>query len=200
VLTLVWDVDDVLNDLTRAWLEGWWRPSQPGCATCYADLEANPPHDVLGVPLETYRASLDAFRHAALPALPPDPEVRAWFAAHGARFRHVALTATPLGVAPAAAAWVLRHFGRWIRTFAFVPSPRHDDGGPPAYDAGKAEYLTWLGRADLLLDDNTGHVEAARAAGIEAWLVPRPWNAGRGTMTDLLDALARRSAGGGPSA
>ena len=27
--TIVWDVDDVLNDLMRDWLTQWWMPAHP---------------------------------------------------------------------------------------------------------------------------------------------------------------------------
>jgi hypothetical protein len=198
VKTIVWDVDDVLNDLMRAWLEAAWGPVHPGAALPYERCTENPPHRLLGCTLAAYLASLDAFRLSeAGRNLAPDPGALAWFEAHGARYRHVALTAAPLAAAPHSAAWVLRHFGRWIRSFHFVPSPRLDDA-LPVYDRSKAEFLDWFGRADLLVDDNPEHVAAAAARGLPAVLVPRPWNGGRGAPAAALAGIAERLPAGAP--
>ncbi len=102
-VTIVWDRDDVLNDLTRCWLEEWWKPAHPTCKACYADLTENPPHRVLGVSLEEYLASLDEFRLCDQAAeMDPVPEVSAWFKQYGHLHRHMVLTATSLDTAPAA--------------------------------------------------------------------------------------------------
>jgi hypothetical protein len=192
--TIAWDVDDVLNDLTRAWLERGWRPAHPGSAARYDGLTANPPHECLGVTREEYLRSLDEFRLASFDTLEPSAAVLAWLARHGADCRHVALTATPRAVAPLSAAWVLRHFGDWIRVFAFVPSPRKGDRFPSAGTKGEA--LEWLTGIDVLVDDSPANVAAARAVGRAAVLVPRPWNDAPGTIEDalseLLDGVRRR--------
>lgn len=186
--TIAWDVDDVLNDLTGMWLEHGWRAARPECATRYEQLTANPPHECLDTTHEEYLRSLDAFRLARFEALEPAPAVLAWLALHGADYRHVALTATPRRAASLSAAWVLRHFGDWIRVFAFVPSPR-EAARRGADDGTKADALEWLVGIDVLVDDNPGHVAAARAGGRAAVLVPRPWNGAPGTLEDALAEL-----------
>jgi len=184
--TVVWDVDDVLCPLMQSWLEQQWRPTHPG-APAYADLTRNPPHELLGVELSKYHASLDAFRTERYAGLPPFPAVLAFFAARGERYRHVALTATPRRTAPLVASWVLDHFGDWIRTFAFVPS--HRPAQPvPIFDVDKGAWLETLGRVDLFLDDQPSNVAAARARGIESWLVAQPWNQGV-PIEELLERL-----------
>jgi hypothetical protein len=95
-----------------------------------------------------------------------------------------------LRCAPVSAAWVARHFGRWIRTFHFVPSTRPDET-IPAYDQTKRDFLHWWGRADALVDDHPGHVESARVLGLRAWLVPRPWNAATGRAQDVFKELEK---------
>jgi len=187
-LPIARDVDDVLNDPTGSRLEQGWRASHPECTTRYEELTANPPHECLGTTREEYLRSLDAFRLARFDALDPSSEVLAWLARHGASCRHLALTATPRRTAPVSASWVLRHFGHWIRVFAFVPSAREDDGFP-SYGGTKAEALDWLTGVDVLVDDSPVHVAAARAAGRRAVLVPRPWNDARGALADALDEL-----------
>jgi hypothetical protein len=189
MLTIAWDVDDVLNDLMRVWLERAWLPEHSGCRAAYEDLRANPPHELLGIRLEEYLASLDAFRRTHyLEELAPRPEVLAWFERHGGAFRHMALTATPLACAPISAAWVLRHFGKWIRSFHFVPSARAGET-IPTYDRGKQDFLSWWGQPAVLVDDQPANVEAVRRAGGRAILTPRPWNGGAGTIAQAIAEL-----------
>jgi FMN phosphatase YigB (HAD superfamily) len=188
--TLVWDIDDVLNRLTHDWLEQAWKPAHPECEASYADLLANPPHRALAIPLETFLESLDIFR--AGPAgrnLRPVPETLLWFEQHGHRYRHLALTARPLASAPEAAEWVLRHYGRWIRGFGFVPSPRPQDAFP-VYHTTKADWLRWIGIGDMLIDDSPSNLAGACEAGLATRLVPQPWNTATGTLNDLLESLA----------
>ena len=172
---MIWDVDDVLNDLMGAWFNEWWRPAHPDCGATDPDLTENPPHRILGVSEREYLSSLDAFREARFAALLPRAEVVAWFRAHGPRSHHVALTAVPPPFAHLSAGWVIRHFGSWIRTFAFVPADR-GEAGLAGHRVSKADYLRWLGRGDVFVDDRPGNVEAARGLGLRGIVVPRPWN------------------------
>jgi len=187
--TIVWDVDDVLNELMRNWFEHKWLPEHRSCSVRYESLTHNPPHELLGISLVEYQQSLDSFRLSAdFRRLVPISEVTAWFHRSGHRFHHIALTATPVLCAPQSAEWVFRHFGNWIRSFAFVPSRRTGD---PAfeYDNTKKAYLQWWGKADYLIDDSPVHVEAARELGIRSILIPRPWNQAAGSISDTLDVL-----------
>src|SRR3974390_3400330 len=126
MLTIAWDGDDVLNDFTREWLEQVWRPRHSECHVLFSELRANPPHEVLGISLAEYLRSLDEFRRARFSELAPIPEALDWFQQTGDTYRHIAITAIPLDSAPLSAAWVMRRFGRWIRSFHVVPSQRPD--------------------------------------------------------------------------
>lgn len=186
--TIVWDVDDVLNDLMRRWLEDGWRAARPSCTTTWEQISENPPHRLLGTSLDTYLDSLDEYRLRTAAGLEPDPQVLEWFERHGAAYRHIALTAVPLSAAHVSAGWVMRHFGRWVRAFAVAPSVRPESGAAPG-EMSKADVVSWLGGAELFIDDNPTHVAAARAAGATAVLVPRPWNGAPGTTASALEAL-----------
>jgi FMN phosphatase YigB (HAD superfamily) len=186
--TIVWDVDDVLNDLMRSWFL-LWRQEHPGCAVNYEDLKENPPHEVLGVTMDRYLQLLDAFRlSSSYRNMAPIKEVRDWFLQNGTRFRHIALTAVPLRAASLSAQWVLRNFGTWIRTFHFVPSKRKEDA-IPQYDRDKVDMLQRLGAVDFFIDDNAEYVAAAQNAGINALLFPRPWNHSAVSITETLTRL-----------
>ena len=190
--TIVWDVDDVLNDLTGNWFEQQWLPQHPHCLVGYSELTVNPPHRVLGVSRESYLESLDEFRLTRMADLAPVPEVREWFERHGREFRHVALSAVPLRAAHISAGWVMRCFGRWIRSFHFVPSPRQDD--PPFhYDQSKGEFLRWLGLGDIMVDDQPVNLAAAAGLGLCSVLYPRPWNEGSESISHLLEQISLQS-------
>ncbi len=194
MLTIAWDVDDVLNDLMRSWFEAW-RDDQPECAICYEDLRQNPPDALLGISRSAYLESLDRFRIERFHELTPTPEVLSWFEAHGGRFRHIAITAAPLLAASASASWVMRHFGRWIRSFHIVPSSRDGEDLPDSNRSknprSKGEMLAELGRVDVLVDDDPNNLVGALAIGVQGVLAPRPWNAAWIDDGGLESALAQ---------
>jgi FMN phosphatase YigB (HAD superfamily) len=188
--TIIWDIDDVLNELTLEWFESAWLPSHSGCLATYADLQRNPPHDCLGATLAEYLESLDAFRRSEHGRnLRPRPEALAWFEQQGASYRHIALTARPMESAGYAAEWVISHFGKWIRTFGFVPSHRAGQSLPP-FDMTKAEWIAALGAGDVLVDDSESNVEGATRLGLSGIVVPQPWNSAPGHLNDALDQLS----------
>lgn len=172
--TIVWDMDDVLNPLMNRWLAFYRKKT--GCKAGFADLKQNPPHEILGMEKQEYLDSLDEFRRTPEGSNPdPNPVILEWFRRHGDSFRHAVLTATPAFHAAQAASWVFTYFGRWVRCFGFVPSPR--PANPvPEYFWSKGEFLQWMKAGDILVDDSKANVEEARAAGLTAVLFPRPWN------------------------
>jgi len=189
MLTVVWDVDDVLNDLMHQWFHNAWLKEHPECRLSYADLAINPPHQVLGVNSAEYLASMDAFRETELANnMTPNPEVLAWFRSEGDRCRHIALTARPLETAPNVAHWVMRHFREWIRCFGVVPT--RTDVGVPVYDRTKGEYLAWLGCGDVLVDDSAENGRQAALLGLKPMLVAQPWNNSKLTSPALLRQLS----------
>ena len=188
--TVVWDVDDVLNDLMREWFTRKWLPSRSGSNIQYIDLTENPPHRLLGITLGEYLESLDEFRHSDLGKLQPVPEALAWFEKHGAQCRHIALTSVPLHAAHISAGWVMRHFGRWIRSFNIVPSPRDDDCAA-SYDKTKEDFLGWWGKADIIVDDSEFNISTAQELGITGVMMPRPWNRSAEEIGGTFDRLAQ---------
>jgi FMN phosphatase YigB (HAD superfamily) len=188
--TIVWDIDDVLNDLTRAWFETEWLPLHPACRLGYDALNVNPPHALLGVSEAEYLASLDRFRLSPESASrEPDKALVTWFRERGDQYRHIALTARPRETVFPALQWLLRHFGAWFQTFGFVPSrrPGQSSGQP---DCAKGDYLSWLGKADFFIDDHPKHCRAAQELGIASFLVAQPWNESRSTLRDILESIS----------
>ncbi len=186
--TIVWDVDDVLNELMKTWLDEVWNAKHPDSPVLFQSLRENPPHEVINITLDEYLKSLDEFRSTRFAGLKPVPQVLRWFQEYGHRFRNIALTAVPAQFSGISASWVFEHFGPWIRSFNFVPSPR-PDVNLPTYDANKMDYLRWLGKADILVDDNMKTVAEAEKAGVRAFLVKQPWNMSTMDIADILAAV-----------
>src|SRR2546426_2092834 len=175
MLTLVWDVDDVLNRLMFDWFTAVWKPDHPDCSIDYSDIRENPPHNLLGAPKSEYLSSLDAFRLSERGrAMRPNPLALDWLWRHGPSCRHMVLTARPLESAPHVSEWVFRHFGNYVRSVAVVP-PRLNPG-VPEYDRTKEDYLRWFGRAQILIDDCPDAIQAAKRLGMRGLLYPQPWN------------------------
>lgn len=189
MLTVAWDVDDVLSETMRTWFEAWWASKNGDYRLDYEDITKNPPHNILGIERATYLQSLDEFRLSEVfQKMPPNGAVHQWFNQYGYYYRHIALTAVPRAAAAASASWVIRHFGDWIRTFHFIPSLRSGDI-PTTYESTKAGYLKWFDRVDIFIDDNEKNVYEVKALGIRCFLVSQPWNSGGMKMEEILESL-----------
>jgi len=186
--TIIWDVDDVLNNLMEDWFEKHWRLIHHECNIEYGDLVENPPDKILGTTLYEYRKSLDEFRNINGTQFQPTPEVLDWFKTNGSKYRHVALTAVPISLASISAAWVYKHFGNWIRSFNIVPSPRDTDPDF-IYDLSKKDFLSWFSKGDIFIDDNLINIKDAGTIGIKTLIFPRPWNKGGLNLTDFFKQL-----------
>lgn len=190
MLTVVWDVDDILNDLMYQWFHHGWLAEHPECRLSYDRLSSNPPHQVLGVDRGDYLKSMDQFRETERARdMIPNAEALVWFREQGYRFRHIALTARPLESAPDVAHWVMRHFGVWIRCFGVVPTRTVE--GVPAYDRTKGEYLSWLGKGDVLIDDSDENIAQANSLGLRTLQPAQPWNQGRSSIAATLKQLTQ---------
>ncbi|MBI4707669.1 MAG: hypothetical protein HY761_07070 [Candidatus Omnitrophica bacterium] len=187
--TIAWDVDDVLNDLMQSWFEQKWLKDHPDCNIRYDEITENPPHKLLGGSIDEYLLSLDRFRLSPLyQEMNPVNEVMEWFSKYGGNFHHIALTATPLIAVSASAQWVFRHFGRWIRTFHFVPSKRQEQV-IPEYESDKGDFLQWIFRVDVLVDDGESNIMSAEKVGCKGILIPRPWNKSKISIGETLSML-----------
>lgn len=186
--TIAWDVDDVLNNLTFEWFNREWLGSYPDCRRKYEELTENPPNRLLDVDIDIYLQSLDKFRKTDGANLIPNPVVLDWFNEYGNKFRHIALSAVPLNCANISAEWTLRHFGKWIRSFNFVPSLRKEITHT-AYDSTKTDYLKWIGSIDIFIDDNEKNFSGIEALGINGYLVRKPWNSSNFHIVDILEIL-----------
>jgi len=188
MVTVAWDLDDVLNSLMREWFEAAWLPEHPSCTVTYAEIVENPPHRVLGISEAEYLASLDHFRLSddARRMLPND-EVLDWLGMHGGSVRSLVLTARPLPSVGPAAEWLFRHFGGYIRTFSVVPMRLAE--GLPALDSTKKSFLQWLGKVDVLVDDSAANCADACSLGMRGILFPQPWNGNRATIAETLELL-----------
>ena len=186
MITIAWDVDDVLNDVMRCWLEQKWKPEHPGCTVAFEQITQNTPERILKSTKEEYLTSLDDFRLSGLYAeMKPDPVVLEWFKKNGHKARHIVFTAVPTKAAQISAAWVMKNFGRWIRSFNFVPSPR--EAGEVLIS--KAQYLKWFGKADVLIEDNEQNVYEAEKIGVKGILVSKPWNKSRIGIKEALTQI-----------
>jgi hypothetical protein len=186
LLTIAWDVDDILNDLMRCWLVNKWLPEHPDCKVSFEQITQNTPERIMHSTKEDYLLSLDSFRLSkAYSEIKPNAEVLAWFEEFGDKARHIALTFVPLKAAHVSADWVMKNFGKWIRSFNFVPSPRIGERAPE-YDHSKADYLRWFNKIDVLVEDSEENIREAKELGIRGILAAKPWNKSNLSVTAVL--------------
>ena len=192
--TICWDVDDVLNNLMYEWFHEGWIVQNPTCKLKYEELSENPPTRLLNIHLNTYLESLDRFREKYGKDLKPNQEILDWFEKYGSRYRHIALSAVPVSCAHISAEWTLRHFGKWIRSFNFVPSIRSGIKYPE-YDLTKADYLKKIEHTDIIIEDNEKNILDAENISIKGLLIKRPWNNGSYSIENALQYLTSLTEG-----
>jgi hypothetical protein len=186
---IVWDLDDTLNPLMRAWLK--WASQDAGGRyfPSYECLTQNPPHDLCGITYREYLDSLDRFRISAEGArMTVDPLVLAWFESRGHQFEHHVLTARPTCTVHSAAEWVFRNLGTWIRHFHFVPAVRPGVDLPDA-GASKSAVIQGIGQCAFFLDDTEGNFADTGEWVKHCLLVPQPWNCQTLGMAEILHQI-----------
>ena len=106
---VIWDIDDVLNELSARWLEWVNDP----VITDKSQLTNPHFEEVLGWNRGHYLESLDRFRAERFIDLEPNRLVQSFMSRH-TQVSNVLLSATPLSCAPFSAQWGFVHFGQWI--------------------------------------------------------------------------------------
>lgn len=192
MLTIAWDVDDVLNDLMRSWFEDCWLHMNPSCDLVYDDLKENPPEKILGITRHEYLQSLDTYRlSGAYQTLVPCQHLLGWFQKYGHNANHIAVTAVPICTVHISSFWVLKYFGQWIRSFHFVPSNR-TDYHTITYDRSKAELISRIGQVDILVEDNKKNAEDFRNMGGMSILIHTPWSETGVKKEELLKIISEK--------
>lgn len=172
-----------------AWLKTFWKKEQPSCKVKFSELSENPPHRILGCTLKEYFLSLDSFRNSSEGSrIMPRPEVLAWFQHHGDRFENHIITARPQATVAAAAEWVFRHFGTWVRHFHYTPAVR-DRTDILERIFCKGDVIRKLGGGYAIIDDSPQQLESAGNHVCHKILVPQPWNQQRRPLEDCLEKL-----------
>lgn len=190
MLHIVFDIDDVLNNLMVWYVEWLYLADEyKGSKIEYKDIIKNPPHDIFGFSKEKYLQTLDKFRIMMFHTLKPNPIVLDWLKDNGSKAYFSVLTATPSCCAYISANWIMEYFKNYIRTFAFIPSKR-ENAKDIIYDKTKADWLR-RNRADIFIDDSEQNVNEAEAKGIKSYLVKQPWNSGENLETILGDVSKR---------
>lgn len=187
---IVWDIDDVLNDLTKEWFSNFCLSQNYSSNLKFQDLKENPPYRILNISEDFYLKSLDNFRIEKGDTLKPFIEVLNWFNKNGDLYSHFALTSTPLFNASSSAEWLFKNYGKWFNSFNFIPSKREGDNYSYRF-LSKASLLKKFTTVDAFIDDNPQNINEAKAIGIKTFLFPRPWNKSQYNSTkELLEDLA----------
>jgi len=187
--TIVWDVDDVLNNLMEEWLNFY--NSRNHTNFCYKQLTENPPHKILGITKEKYLNSLDTFRNLSYQFLSPNAMLLKWFKNQGYKFYNIALTSTPLYSAELSAYWVMKYFGEYIREFVFIPSKRNNKKHTVYYET-KADWIYRRGGIDFFIDDNENNINQVvrMCNNVSCDILQQPWNNGN-RIEKILNNLIR---------
>lgn len=198
-IVIAWDVDDVLNNFTQAWLS-WVKVVYPKKKfPSYQGLVQNPPYELCNMSKEEYLKSLDEFRkkYYNTPVIMLNSKVFVWFEkfgfeVNGKRLFHICITAIPIAFAGLSANWVFKNFGKWIRGFFSVPSEREEDRALPILRS-KKDILKHFKKVDIFIDDREENVEEGKKFAKKSLLFPAPWNKNRKLeVSKFLKKLTRQ--------
>lgn len=186
---IVWDIDDVLNDLMKEWFTNYCLHQNKLCSIKFENLIENPPNRLLNISEDYYLKSLDDFRKELGNRLKPLVDILSWFNKKGDLYCHFALTSTPLFYASSSAEWLFKNYGRWFSSFNFIPSKREGDNYSYRF-LSKTSLLKIFANVDAFIDDNPQNIVEANAIGVKTFLFPRPWNKSQyNSAKELLDDL-----------
>jgi hypothetical protein len=186
MLHIVFDVDDVLNNLMYSWLQNFNKSKKTNIK--YKELIYNPPYEIIGIDKLIYLNSLDYFRYYYYEDLTPNQKILDWFKENEHKAYFSVLTSTPGAYASIVSNWVFKYFSQWIRTFAFIPSDR-EGIKLPMYDKLKADWL-YRNHADIFIDDSYINCLDAVYLGVQSFCLKQPWNGGD-NIDIILEKLNR---------
>lgn len=186
MITIIWDVDDVLNRLMYCWLDDWKQSSRTNIQ--YKELTENPPHNLLNVSLQEYLSNLDKYRNSDYGKnVLVNKNILNWFNAYGNNYMHIACTARPVETMPNQAWWVFTYYGRWIHTVHMAKTGRDVIGNHHAVT--KADFISWINKDVLFIDDSEENVSAVSETGVETMLYPQPWNGSAHSGQEFIEQL-----------
>jgi hypothetical protein len=182
---IVWDIDDVLNELTSNWLK--W-VDDPFISE-KSQLTNSRFEEILGWSRKDYLKSLDRFRREQFINLEPNQLIQNFMARHS-RISNLLLSATPLTCAPISARWAFVHFGEWIDGVLMAPSPRASRSSTRMSKRDHIFRLVKTGEQVICIDDQPANILEARDAGAAAFLWPQPWNESSSSQDAVLDSIS----------
>jgi hypothetical protein len=191
--TIIWDIDDTLNNLMYWWFI-WFKKHNTVCRLDkYEEIVENPPYKIMGIPKERYLISIDTYRKESFYVLKPNEDIFTWFEQFGESAEHIALTSTPLDCASISAEWLFRNFGQWFRTFHIIPSDRRMQYHYQYYK-NKADLIQRLNKENIIfIDDSEHNIKDVKKLklNIETYLVKQPWNDGM-SIDKILKEITKR--------
>jgi len=183
---LIWDVDDVLNQLMGAWLKYWNHENNSNFVL--KDIKENPPNKILGISREIYFNSLDEFRNTeAGKSVQEDSTVKNWFNNHGNKYNHMACTARPIETMPNQSWWIYQNYGQWIHTIHAAGTYRELE--TDYRTVSKADFISWIDQKVIFIDDSEENINAVSATGSDTILYPQPWNGANYSAKNFITIL-----------
>lgn len=175
IITIAWDVDDVLNNLMDVWLDYYNSIFQTDYS--FGQLVENPPNKILNISSKEYTKLLDEFRLSNFAKdLSPNLEIKHWMLQNIGKYRHIALTSTSAHTSFNSASWVFKNFYECIYSYNLVPAKR--DYAIDLPYLSKKDFLSENNHVKILVDDNIKNIEDACSVGVKGFLLKKPWNDG----------------------
>ncbi len=183
-IIIIWDIDDVLNNFTKEWLN--WYNKQNKKDFLYLNLYENPPCRYINIKIEDYLNSIDCFRKEKFLKLKPRKEIIEWFKKSPVeKIFNIALTSIPEKFIEMSSFWLFKNFKTWIKGFFSVPTIRNSN-----LKQNKENIIKLMKKVDIFIDDNEQNVNSIKNFVKHSLIFPAPWNKERKkTIPDFLREL-----------
>ena len=99
----------------------------------------------------------------------------------------MACSARPIHTMPNQAWWIYHNYGQWIHTVHVAGTGRNKE--MDYKNISKADFISWIDKEVLFIDDSEENVNAVSETGSETMLYPQPWNSSKHSEEEFIAKL-----------
>lgn len=185
--TIIWDVDDTLNNFRFDWfLHNKEELKKIDHDISYDYFNIKNPYNILNDNKDTFIKSLKDFKNYNHFKITVNKEIYNWFYKYGKNYNHIILTKCSKDYFEFAVNFVNKYFGKWIQSYNYISGNKKDNLNE---FLTKAEFIKkYFKEIKYFIDDSEKNCKQVEELGIKTFCPKQPWNNGM-DIKDILEEL-----------